>query len=171
MAARLQVHGRLDAAPLKPRRRARWRPPFPRLRRLDSVGHPHRVLLHLHHDAFNFAAQVAVGDERGDGDAQTGDRGDQRFGDTAGQRTGIAHAARLNGVERANDAGDGAEQAEQRRDAGDGAERVDKTLELIDHVAAGILQALHENLTRPMAVRQSRREAACPTANSARARQ
>src|SRR5690348_12738242 len=130
----------------------RRRAALARPRRLERVGHADRLLLHLHDDALDPAAQVAVENERRDGDAQTRDRTDERLGDAAREGAGITHAAGLDGVEGADDAGHGAEQAEQRRHAGDRAERIDEALELVHHVAAGILEALHEDLARPVAV-------------------
>ena len=43
-------------------------------------------------------------------DRETARGGNQRFGDTARQQARIAHAAEHDGIERADDAGDGAEQ-------------------------------------------------------------
>src|SRR2546430_13131409 len=61
-----------------------------------------------------FRSQVTIEDEGGNGDAQAGDGADQRLGDAAGECARVAHAARLDDVEGADDAGHGAEQAQQR---------------------------------------------------------
>ena len=76
----------------------------------QRIGERHRDLFHVDDDAFHLAAQIAVGDERRNGDRQAARGGDQRFGDAAGEQARIAHAAEHDGVERADDAGDGAEQ-------------------------------------------------------------
>ena len=43
---------------------------------------------------------------------------------------------------------------EQRRDRGDGAERVEKSLQLVHHVPAAVLQPLHHQRARLVAVRK-----------------
>src|SRR5690242_351680 len=73
----------------------RRRAALARPRRLERVGHADRLLLHLHDDALDPAAQVAVENERRDGDAQTRDRTDERLGDAAREGAGITHAAGL----------------------------------------------------------------------------
>src|SRR2546430_16466058 len=95
-----------------------------------------------------FRSQVTIEDEGGNGDAQAGDGADQRLGDAARECARVAHAARLDDVEGADDAGHRAEQAEQRGHAGDRAEGIEKALELVYHVAPGVLQTLHQHLAR-----------------------
>src|SRR6266513_1008413 len=143
---------RFTACPLGGGRR---RGPFAQPRRFQRVRHADRVLLHLHHDAIDPAAQVTIEDEGGNGDAQAGDGADQRLGDAARECARVAHAARLDGVEGADDAGHGAEQAQERRHAGDRAERVDEALELVHHVAPGVLEPLHQELAWAVPVGES----------------
>src|SRR6185437_16830925 len=70
----------------------------------DRIGHAHRLLLHLHHDALDPAAKIAVGEERRDGHTEACRGGDQRLGDATGENPWITPAARLDGVEGADDA-------------------------------------------------------------------
>ena len=50
-------------------------------------------------DAVDAAAQIAVGDQRGNRDAEARGRGHQRLGDAAGEHARVAHAAGVDGVE------------------------------------------------------------------------
>src|SRR5881275_136455 len=70
----------------------------------------------------------------------------------------IAHAARFDGVEGADDSGDRAEQSQERRDSGDGAECIKEALELVHHVPPGVLETLHQHVARPVAVGETGRE-------------
>src|SRR5215467_5936896 len=54
-----------------------------RARRLERIRHADGVLFHLHDDAVDAAAKVAIGDQRRDRDAQPRGGRDQRFGDAA----------------------------------------------------------------------------------------
>src|SRR5215472_13713045 len=136
----------------------RRRGAFARACRLERVRHADGVLFHFHDDAVDAPAQVTIGNECRDRHAQARRGRDQRLGDAARERARIAHAACLDGVECADDAGHRAEQPEERRDPRDRAERVEKPLQLVHHVPAGILEALHQHLARTVAVREPGRE-------------
>src|SRR3984885_10511180 len=83
---------------------------------VQSIDELHRFFFHAYHEAFDLAAQEAVGDQRGDGDGQSGRRRDERFTDAAGEDTRVPYPIGGDGVEGMNDARDGSEQAQQRRD-------------------------------------------------------
>src|SRR5256886_1562892 len=140
------------------RRRRRALPPA---RGLERIRHADRVLLHLHHDALDPPAQVAIEDERRDGDAKARHGADQGLGDAARERARIAHAARFDGVEGADDSGDRAEQSQERRDSGDGAERIKEALELVHHVAPGVLETLHQRSEEHTSELQSQSNLVC----------
>ncbi len=54
-----------------------------------------------------------------------------------------------------DDAGDGSEQPQQRRHRRDRAEGIEEAFQIVNHVAAAILQALHHDFPRFVAVGQS----------------
>src|SRR6185436_20715683 len=128
------------------------------LRRLERIGEADGVLLHRDDDAIHLALQEPVGKERRNGDDETRGGADERFGDAARQRPRIAHAARLNGVERLDDAGDGAEEPEERRHRRDGPERVEEAFELVNDVTARVREPFHHRFARAMPVVEPRSE-------------
>src|SRR5438477_11254351 len=83
--------------------------------RLDEAD---SFLFDLDDEAVDAATQEPVRDQRRNGHRETGGRGNQGFRNTARQDRRIADALRRDSRERANHAGHGAEQAEQRRDRG-----------------------------------------------------
>src|SRR5262252_10481285 len=117
-----------------------------------------RLFLDQHDQTFDPAAQITIGNQRGDRDREARGRRDQRLRDAARENRRIACAPRGERRERADHARDGAEQSEQRRDRRDRAERPEITLELVHGVAADVLDALLDHLSRRVAVREARRE-------------
>src|SRR5581483_9155967 len=124
----------------------------------ERIGEPNGVLLHRDDDAVDFAPQESIRDERRNGDHEARRGTDERLGDAAGERARITHAAGLNRIEGLDDAGDGAEQSQERRHPGDRAERVEKPFELVDHVTARVFEALYEHLARAVTVLETRRQ-------------
>src|SRR6202789_4601933 len=119
---------------------------------VQSIDELHRFLFHAYHEAFDLAAQEAVGDQRGYGDGQSGRRRDERLTDAAGEDTRIPYPIGGDGVEGMNDARDGSEQAKQRRDRRNRAQSVQEPLQLVHHVPAAVLEPLHHQRARPVAV-------------------
>src|SRR5271155_1157370 len=67
------------------------------IQRIDEL---HGFLLHAYHQTFDLASQIAISDQRGNRDRETGGRGDERFTDAARQNPRIADAVGRDRVER-----------------------------------------------------------------------
>ena len=65
-------------------------PPAARLLLFQQLDELHRFLLHLHHEPLDPATQVAIADQRRNGDEQSRRRRNERFGDAAGEDARIA---------------------------------------------------------------------------------
>src|ERR1700677_4633059 len=107
---------------------------------VQRVDQLHRFLFHADHQPLDFAAQVPIGDERGNGHGEARGGRDQRLADAPGKRSRIAEPVRGDGVEGVDDAGHGAEEAEERCDRGDRAEGIEEALELVHDVPAAVLE-------------------------------
>src|ERR1700691_3215680 len=86
---------------------------------VQRVDQLHRFLFHADHQPLDFAAQVPIGDERGNGHGEARGGRDERLADAAGERSRVAEPVRGDGVEGVDDAGHGPEEPEERRDGGD----------------------------------------------------
>src|SRR5688572_22246285 len=123
--------------------------------RLDEAS---RLLLDPDYQSVDATAQIAVRDQRGDGDRQTRSGRDQGLGNAACEHGRVRHAVRGDRRERADHAGHGAEQAEQRRDRGDRAERAQVPLEVVNGVAPAVFDDFSEHFARSVPVGEAGRE-------------
>ena len=93
-------------------------------------------------DFLDLADEGVVGEQGDDGDGESGGGGDEGLGDAAGDGFGIFDAGTAEQVERDNDAGDGAEDAEQRRKGDDGVEHGEAPFHFFDFEHGGGFQGL-----------------------------
>ncbi len=122
------------------------------------IGEQEHLAFHFDDELDHATAEVTMEYVRGNRDAQTRRRAYQRFADAAGHLHRIADAADHHREEHLDQAEHRAEQTEQRTDQRDRAERVEEPLQSIHDVPAGILDAFLDDLARPIAHGQRRRE-------------
>ena len=84
--------------------------------RVELFQEKHREVLQLHGDRIDLFAEKREGEEHDDGGADAEDGGVEGFGDTGGDFFGIG-IGRANGGKDGDEAGDGADEAEERRGA------------------------------------------------------
>src|SRR5689334_7935040 len=126
--------------------------------RCELVGKQVHLAFHFDDELDDASAEIAMENVRRNRDAQTRGRAHQGLADAAGHLHRIADAADHHREEHLDETEHRAEETQQRTDQRDGAERVEKALQPIHDVTAGVLDALLDDLARPIAHRQRRRE-------------
>src|ERR1700726_3924685 len=122
---------------------------------VQRVDELHGLFFHAYHQALDLASQKTISDQRGYRDGETRRGRNQRLADAAGQYPRIADAVGRDGVERMDDARHRSQEAEQRRNRRDRAQRVQKSLQFMHHVAAAVLEPLHHQRARFIAIGES----------------